>query len=222
MSMTPVVWAHIIFGTIAVLAGGVALTVRKGGPLHRKAGATYFWSMLIMAAAGAILSLVKPQMITLLAALFTGYLVLTARTAFKKTNCRQYRWAMIVALAVALAGIGWGLEAQFSETGLKHGYAAENYFFFGVLGLISACLDMNAFFRKGLTYKHRVGRHLWRMCFSYFIAAGSLFTGPGATAFPEAMRASGILDLPEPLILLLMLYWLGTTLITWRKKVVQA
>ncbi|WP_286829396.1 MULTISPECIES: DUF2306 domain-containing protein [Kordiimonas] len=220
--MIPVVWVHIIFGTVAVLAGGMALVVRKGGPLHRKAGAVYFWSMLIMATAGAVLSLVKPQMITLLAAAFTIYLVMTSRAAFRTRDHSQYGWAMIVALAVAVAGIGWGLEAQYGGTGLKHGYAAENYFFFGVLGLISLGLDANAFFRKSLTYKHRVARHLWRMCFSYFIAAGSLFTGPGATAFPEVVRASGILDLPEPLILLFMLFWLARTLIVRRKKVVQA
>ena len=50
------------------------------------------------------------------------------------------------------------------------------------------------------------------MCIGFFIAAGSAFTGPGASAFPEAVRDSGILSLPELIIVLLMFLWLWKTL----------
>jgi len=50
------------------------------------------------------------------------------------------------------------------------------------------------------------------MCIGFFIAAGSAFTGPGASAFPQAVQDSGILSLPELTIMLLMLFWLWKTL----------
>jgi hypothetical protein len=50
------------------------------------------------------------------------------------------------------------------------------------------------------------------MCIGFFIAAGSAFTGPGASAFPEVVQRSGILSLPELTIVLLMLFWLWKTL----------
>lgn len=216
--MDPVVLIHIVAGTIAVLAGGTALAVKKGGALHRRAGVVYFWSMLAMAAAALGLSLLKWQPITLIAAVFTSYLVITSWAVVKRRGQKQYLLAMVVALLVAIPCGLAGYAAQTSDTGLYHGYEAVNYFFFGVLALLSAVLDGKAYASKGLAHKHRIARHLWRMCLSYFIAAGSLFTGPGANAFPDVVRTSGILDLPEPAILLLMLFYLARTLITRRKK----
>jgi hypothetical protein len=59
------------------------------------------------------------------------------------------------------------------------------------------------------------------MCIGFFIAAGSAFTGPGASVFPDAVRNSGVLSLPELTIMLLMLFWLWKTLRQPRPLVVN-
>ena len=58
------------------------------------------------------------------------------------------------------------------------------------------------------------------MSFGFFIAAGSLFTGPGSKVFPELIRQTGILSAPEAIIALLMVFWLVRVLFTgWYKRV---
>ncbi len=215
--MTIVTYIHIIFGTVAVLAGGLALFTAKGSRPHRMVGNIFFGSMIIMALAGAYMAIVLPMAISALAGVFTIYLVGTSWMAAKRkdgeSNPLDYL-ALIVALGVTVGGVMLGLEAQNSPDGLKDGLPAFPHYFFAGLGLLAAVSDLVIIARLGISGKQRIARHLWRMCFAYFIAAGSLFTGPGATAFSEAIRESGILNIPEPLILLIMLFWLVRVLAT--------
>ena len=43
--------------------------------------------------------------------------------------------------------------------------------------LLAGLLDLNAILRAKLTPAQRIARHLWRMCFAFFIATGSFFLG---------------------------------------------
>jgi hypothetical protein len=88
------------------------------------------------------------------------------------------------------------------------GFAAADYFFPASIAGFAVINDLVILLRKHLSDRHRIAQHLWRMCIGFFIAAGSAFTGPGAGIFPEAVRNSGILSLPELTIILLMLFWL--------------
>ncbi len=65
---------------------------------------------------------------------------------------------------------------------------------------------------KRTAYRHRIARHLWRMCLGFFIAAGSAFTGPGQAVFAVSVLESGLLALPELTTVMLMVYWLIRTL----------
>ncbi|MBI3677808.1 MAG: hypothetical protein HY243_14460, partial [Proteobacteria bacterium] len=53
---------HIGAGSIAALSGAAALTVRKGGRLHRKFGTIFLVCMLVMAAMAIPLSVLIQQM----------------------------------------------------------------------------------------------------------------------------------------------------------------
>ena len=106
-----------------------------------------------------------------------------------------------------------GALAMNNEGGRLFGLTYENYFFLSVMGLVGAVGDVRLAFRRPLSEKHQIARHLWRMCLGFFIAAGSAFTGPGAKAFSEAARQSGLLSVPEFVILALLLYWLFRTLL---------
>ncbi len=221
--MSPIVMFHVATGTVAVFCGTLALFSRKGGRVHRTAGNLFFVSMLAMAAAGAYRAIYVPMMISVLVGLFTIYLVATAWVTVMRNERETGLFeigALIASLAVSAGGVIFGLQALNSEDGLMDGFSSGPYFFFGGLALFTAILDASMLMRRGIAGKQRIARHLWRMCFAFFIAAGSLFTGPGAKAFPEAIRQTGILSAPEPLILLVMLFWLIRVLFTkwWRTE----
>ncbi len=221
MNLSPIMLIHVAAGTVSVLAGAFALFSRKGSKIHRAAGNIFFAFMLLMASTGAIVAFQKPTMITFLAGVFTAYLVTTAWVTIRRTAPKISLFEVIsplVAMAVSGAGFYFGLEALQSATKLKDGFSAEPYFFFGGLALIAAALDTSLLIRRGVVGRHRIARHVWRMCFALYIATGSLFTGPGAQAFPESIRDSFLLSVPENVVALLMVFWLGRVLFTkWDK-----
>ena len=62
--------------------------------------------------------------------------------------------------------------------------------------------------RGGVFGAQRVMRHLWRMCFGLFIAAGSFFLGQGSKVFPAFVLKTGVLFVPAVLPLLLLIFWM--------------
>ncbi|MBI1339656.1 DUF2306 domain-containing protein [bacterium] len=220
--MSAIMLVHISTGTLAILAATVALLAPKGRPVHRVAGAVFTLTMLMMAVAGAWIAFVKPMLISVVAGLFTLYLVATGWMTVRIASHHQRIATGVAALcALAVGGLsGWGaLTAMGSPEGTVDEFGPAPYAFFAGLSLLGAALDGHATVRGGLAGVHRIARHLWRMCLAFFIAAGSLFTGPGATAFPEPIRESGVLSLPEPAILLAMLAALVLTYRSARKRV---
>lgn len=214
--MSPLMLLHVTTGMLAVLAGMTALFSRKGPGLHRVAGRVFVVTMLLMAAAGTLIAWQRSISITVLAGVFTGYLVLTSWLAIRS---REHRPGpadialLLPGLGVVAGGILFGLEALRSATGLKDGYAAEPYFFFAGMALLATALDGWMLVRGRIGGRHRLARHLWRMGFALYIASGSLFTGPGAKLFPESMRDSALLSVPEGLVALMLLFWLGRLLV---------
>ena len=50
---------HIAAGGLAIVLGAVALSVKKGGTIHRRSGLLFVYAMLIMGVSASILSLLK-------------------------------------------------------------------------------------------------------------------------------------------------------------------
>jgi uncharacterized membrane protein len=76
---------HIGAGTVALLAGIVALSTAKGGTLHRRAGTIFVIAMLTMAIFADYLAVVRPgQLPNLLVGTFTLYLIITAWLAVSR------------------------------------------------------------------------------------------------------------------------------------------
>lgn len=219
--MSSVMFIHVVFGTLAVLLGSFALFSKKGTKFHRTAGKMYVVTMLLMAVSGLLAAIAKEQMINVFAALLTCYLVLTAwHAAIKRQieNDKWVVWACLSMLVVGISGCVLGIIALYSAEGGFAGFSYVAYFFIAGVALFAGLLDLYVLITKRLSEKQRQVRHIWRMSFSYFIAAGSLFTGPGASAFPESIRNSGILGLPEPVILIVMLFFVVKTFLATQKK----
>lgn len=196
-------WVHVMSGSLSVLAGFVALALPKGRPWHRRAGLAFVGSMLPLAASGTALAALKPMPISVIAGLTTLYFIASAWAAVRATRHRP--WALALAtsawLLAATAAL-LGLQAPDDATGTAA--AGPFYFFAAVLGL-AGMLDLRLAGHPTLACRHRQARHLWRMCFALFMAAGSLFTGPGARLFPLDWRQSAWMSLPELLVLAAML-----------------
>lgn len=213
--VSTIVGAHVGSGAIAIAAGAVALSARKGAAIHIGAGRIFAAAMIVSSALGAVLGLVKLNefYITLHAGVLGVTLILsswlTARSSLDGAN-------LAVGIVNFLNGAGLiaaGVHAQSLPGGLLWGFHATDYFFLSGMAGVAALGDVSVLLRKTLPGRHRIARHLWRMCLGFFIAAGSAFTGPGAKVFPEAVRNSGILSAPELIIFVLMLFWLARTLL---------
>jgi hypothetical protein len=200
---------HIIAGLIAIVAGYVAVFALKGAKLHRKTGTVFVYSMLVLGATGAMLGNVGGG---LLAAYFAGTALLTVRE-----RDRSFHWidaaATLVAVAIGALTLKRGIDVLNSPRGNLNGVPWGMFFFLGTVALLAALGDIRAMWVGGLKGKHRIARHLWRMCFSLFIAAGSFFLGQ-AQVFPKPIRIYPLLAIPALLPLVLLIYWLVRVLFT--------
>src|SRR6266446_5937360 len=71
-----------------------------------------------------------------------------------------------------------GLQKMRSPAPSEDGVPAGMNFFMGTVMLLAATGDLRMLLGGGVAGAKRVVRHLWRMCFGLFIAAGSFFLGP--------------------------------------------
>lgn len=85
-------------------------------------------------------------------------------------------------------------------------------FIFGAIGLSASISDVRMIRSGAIRGARRLARHLWRMCFAFFIATGSFFLGQ-ADEIPEPLRVTALLVILALAPLLLMLYWL------WRLRI---
>ncbi|MBI3715186.1 MAG: hypothetical protein HY255_04245 [Betaproteobacteria bacterium] len=212
---------HIFAGLLAIVAGGVALSVLKGGTLHRQTGTIFVYTMLVMSGTGAGMAIVKAVALSPLplglklqgdamGGLLTFYLVVTALLTVRPL-APKYRWINVVANVAAFAmfvtAYYWGFDALSNANGRRGGYPAALYFIQGSIALLAAVGDWRANLLNGLKGAQRLGRHLWRMCFAMLIATASLFLGQ-MQVFPVEMRKPLLLMMPVLLVIGALLYWL--------------
>ena len=204
------VLVHIIAGLSAIVAGAVALSAAKGGALHRKSGMVFVATMAVMACLGAYIASTKLhisfQKFNVMAGIFTVYLIATAVLTVRPHDDK--RWIDYLALAVAssIAIFSLGLAALGFTGGKFHWFPTVPAVIFGTVALLAAIGDIRMLRAGGLQGKHRIARHLWRMCVAMFIATGSFFMGQ-AKVFPEEIRILPVLAAPMILVLVVMFYW---------------
>jgi uncharacterized membrane protein len=212
---------HITAGIAGITFGAMALAVRKGARLHRELGNWFFGSMLTMATIGAFVSpfLPTPSWGNVIGGLFTLYLVTTAWMTVRRKEGSVGAFevgALLAALGLAGASVALGLRAAYGPAGAADA-PLPAYFIIGGVALLAATGDLALVLRRGVSGGRRIARHLWRMCFALFFAAGSLFLGQ-QQVFPIVLRGSPLLFVPEIAILGLMIFWLIRVRFTNRFK----
>ncbi|MEY2571925.1 MAG: hypothetical protein QOJ87_138 [Verrucomicrobiota bacterium] len=197
---------HIAAGAIALVLGALALLVKKGGTIHRRSGLLFVYASLVMGITAAILGNVG-------GGLMTVYFVVTALTTVRPVS----PWtrglnlaALTVVVGLALVDILGGLKAFNSPGRSLNGVPFLMLFFIAAIMILAAIGDVRVM-RFGVPRGGpRLARHLWRMCFALFIAAGSFFSVRERVAkiLPEPFTAAPIRMLPILLIFGAMFYWL--------------
>jgi hypothetical protein len=219
MSSSPLLLFHICAGTVGMLAGFAAVSFRKGSHWHRVTGNVFVFSMLNLSASGVYLALLRHQPGNVLGGALTFYLVATAWGIARRTEAHTgpFDWgALLVPLAVVSVTVNYALETLHSPTGLSHGYPVGPYLFLGSVALLAAAGDVRMIARGGVSGAKRIARHLWRMCFAWFIASASIFLAR-PHLFPIVLRKTGALYFLSFLPLILMIFWLIRVLLGNRK-----
>jgi uncharacterized membrane protein len=218
VSLLPI---HIIAGSIAIIAGFISVFSVKGLKLHRKSGMVFVYSMVVLALSGAAIATLKDQPPNIIGGILAFYMVTTAFLTVRPRDERS-RWidvgALVVGTTVGAAAIKIGLDALNNPTGTMNGVPSAMLFLFGTVALLAALGDVRMMRAGGLQGAQRIARHLWRMCFSLFIASGSFFLGQ-AKVIPKPIRILPLLAIPALLPLVLMFYWLARVRFTkWYRR----
>jgi hypothetical protein len=195
---------HIAGGLVALVAGTAAVAARKGGAIHARAGTWFFAAMLVLGVTAAVLEPFRAEPGSPLNGVFVCYFVLTSWVAARRRDGTTGRFEIVA------CGVAFGLAAATAWGGLTGSTTPAGsgpVFFFAGLCLLAGLGDLNAILRKRLSPAQRIARHLWRMCFAFFIATGSFFLGQ-QDVLPQAVRGSPILFVLAFAPFAVMAFWL--------------
>jgi uncharacterized membrane protein len=223
MITSAVLFLHICGGTLGLVSGTAALCFRKGSPRHVLAGRIFTASMLTMAVAAVYVAVVRSQPNNIGGGLVTFYLIGTAWLTARRKDGETSRWdwaALLIPLAIGILGWINGVDAARSPSGSKYGVPAGMHLFMGTVCLLAAAGDVRMLLRGGVFGVQRIARHLWRMCYGLFIAAGSFFFGPSnrplrllstvgiGKYLPQALFSMTLYLILTVLPLILLIFWL--------------
>ena len=207
---------HIAAGGLAIVLGFVALSVKKGGTIHRSSGLLFVCAMLVMGTTAAILGFLKTNRITdgnVFSGFMVAYFVGTALTTVRPMSPWTRRInvaALTVAIGLAVLDIAGGVKAFDSPRRSLNGVPFFMLFILATVMILAAVGDVRVL-RSGMPRGGpRLARHLWRMCFALFIAAGSFFSIRERVAkiLPEPFTTGPMRALPILLLFGAMFYWL--------------
>ena len=238
MPYSPILLVHIAAGALGLLSGTAAILFRKGSPRHALAGRIFVAAMLTMAAVAVYLAIVRHQPSNLRGGIFTFYLIGTAWLTARRSDgaTRRFDW-VVLQIPLALGIVTWinGLSIVRSGVDSPDGVPVGMTFFLGSVMLLAAAGDLRMLVAGGVVGAKRIARHLWRMCFGLFIAAGSFFLGPSnrplrllsaaglGQHLSPALFSTGVYLFLTLLPLILLVYWLVRVRVTnfYRGKSIQ-
>jgi uncharacterized membrane protein len=208
--MGGVVVVHVLAGLTGIVAGTIALCVRKGDRLHRQFGAVFFVAMLTMSGAGAVLAALLGEAGNVAGGISTFYLVLTAWLVVRRRPGQVGRpeaAALAGGLVVGLLDLSMGVMASQRPDGNFGGSTAGGFIVFAAVVLLAVGLDVRVVLRGGISGRPRIVRHVWRVCLGLFVATGSFFLGQ-QKVMPVAIQGSPALFVPAFAPLVVMVFWM--------------
>ena len=202
--MNAVMGIHIAGGLVALAAGAAAVAARKGGPVHGTAGTWFCAAMLVLGLTASALEPFRDPPGSPVGGIIVCYFVATGWMTARRRDGAAGRFEKI---AAAFALIGGGLTLWGGLTGATTPAGPGPVFVFAFLCLLAGLGDLNFVLRGRLAPARRLARHVWRICFAFFIATGSFFLGQ-QDVLPEGLQGSPILFVLAFAPFAVMLFWL--------------
>lgn len=198
---------HITLGTIGLIFGFIAALSKKGSLIHRVGGVGFLVFMGVSVLLGVSVAVLKPERITVIGGAYALYLMLTGWLSVKeKTKSMLISEHALIITGALICGcsIFFGFEAVFSSDGLRDGFPAEPYLFFGAMAFITFVTDMRWYGCDQIIVRQRLTRHLCRMCGAMLIVEASVFLGQ-SDAFPVSLQRIELLVTPLIIITIVMI-----------------
>jgi hypothetical protein len=194
------------------------MTARKGGPLHRVAGNTFFVSMLVMAAFAIYLGFERPhELVNVFIGVFVFYLVATAWITIRRQE-GTIGVSEKIGLAAALVlcapfmipsfQLALGLPIFFNSALPLKGPVLLAIYLFTLVLAIATGSDTVVVFSGGVSGMPRVARHLWRMCVALTLATGSAISNGLPRILPAAFRMPDWVLYLQFVWVALLFYWM--------------
>lgn len=104
-------WMHIIAGSLALIAGPIAMVNQNGGQVHRISGRIYYWSMIVISLTTLVLSIYRSNWLLLMIGAFSTYLVISAYRALALKNLHKGQkpervdWIILIASTLSAAAL---------------------------------------------------------------------------------------------------------------------
>jgi uncharacterized membrane protein len=190
---------HVIFATLALLSGALAIILKSNTPKHKPVGRIYFWSMTVVFITATFISLVKNLQFLFLIGVFTYYATLIAYRALKLKNLHQGQKPHAVDWIIeAIAGLSFLSMVIFAVVVYFQSGTAQAIipFVFGSIGVWGVYRNVSGFIKGPNETLYWLKKHIGNMCGSY-IGAITAFTVNQSSHIPL-----------NPIIL-----WLGPTAI---------
>jgi hypothetical protein len=207
---------HFAAGLVSIVAGTIALSVAKGGQLHKQSGLIFTWAMIVLGLSAAAIGTYEKRPGQVFAGLLAAYLVFSAMTTVKPMARIGQRFnvvLMVLAFGYAVSSLYGGMTEWLDPTVKVIGRPrVVPPLVVGSVILLAAIGDLRAIRAGGLRGSRRLARHLWRMCFGLFIATGSFFLGQ-MKFVPEPVRIVPLLLVLAFAPILFLIYWM------WRVRV---
>ena len=160
---------HVGGGALGLVSGAVAIVVRKGGSLHRKAGTVFVASMLVMAVFGFYLVVAMSDQVNVFISAFAFYLIATGWLTVRRKDDAiglSEKIALVVAVclcapfAILAFQLATGLTLMLTSTvALKGPVLIAIYVFTSVL-MLAAIGDARLVWAGGIAGVPRISRHL--------------------------------------------------------------
>jgi uncharacterized membrane protein len=207
---------HFAAGLASIVAGAVALSVAKGGRLHKQSGLVFTWGMIVLGLTAVAIGAYENRPSQVFAGLVVVYLVFTAMTTVKPLpgiGRRADVVLMVLAFCYAVASLYGGFTEWLDPTVKVVGRPrVVPPLVIGSVILLAATGDLRALRAGGLHGSRRLARHLWRMCFALFVATGSFFLGQ-MKFIPDPVRIVPLLLVLAFAPIVFLFYWM------WRVRI---
>ncbi|MEZ5961725.1 MAG: hypothetical protein R3C30_15085 [Hyphomonadaceae bacterium] len=161
-------WAHLLIGTLGILAALTALMSAKGRPVHRAAGFTFAVCVLVAGATAISFSFTRFAPPAVLSSLVALYAVATSWLALRRAEPSVKRTEQALTGIIAIATLLFSLAATRAIlVGIAPLADALSVALVPIILLVGDVLYFRNYDERGAI---RLRRHVWRMSWALAIA----------------------------------------------------